>query len=110
NRGWSMRFCGLVICVLFAGSVAAAELPGASFANFSNPVRKEVEKDLKMYVSKKHGCKRYTVRDTMGVREEGDILVDGKRRLMAGTIVEEWDLEACGKLLKLALAIAADGA
>ena len=44
------------------------------------------------------------------MREEGDILVDGKRRLMAGTIVEEWDLEACGKLLKLALAIAADGA
>jgi hypothetical protein len=97
-------------CSLLLASVAlAGKLPGNSFANFSKPVRKDVDKSITAYLQQKHECRKFEVKNTRGVKEEGDILADRKGRLFGGVISEEWDVVACGMPLTFLLVISPDG-
>lgn len=106
-----MKMIVVFVCSVLISDVAlASDLPGNSFANFSKPVRKDFEKNIKQYMKQKHACSTFQVKDTRGVKEEGEILVDAKGRLFSGVISEEWDLLACGKPLTLVLVVSPDGA
>lgn len=87
-----------------------AMVPGDSFANFSGSLNEEIRSNLAYHIRAEDNCEEYSVVMTQHIVVEGDLLVDGQRRLMSGIISELWTVDQCGETVQHLITISPDGA
>ena len=90
--------------------VNSGKYPGNTVANLAKALEKDVKKNIKTFIKKKYSCRKYSVLNTEHVSMDGEVYVDRKGRLLAGSITEKWVIEACGNNYEIGIILAPDGA
>lgn len=85
------------------------EYPGGTIANLAKALGKDAKKNIKTFVKEKHACRKYAVLNTEHVSMEENTYIDDRGRLLAGSVVERWTIDACGKSLGIGIVFTSDG-
>ena len=86
----------------------ANDLPGDSSLLQARALRRDVLDNVRRYEKDKYQCASMNVLGT-DTDPPGKFYVDGRGRLMRGSLTDRWTVEACGRHQALVIVIQSDG-